>query len=80
MTERDFSHTKANDARDGGWVVHAGDPSDWECISKASNKDLGIMKSTKRMKVEGGWLYQVSTETPQGVAEALCFVEETGDF
>lgn len=34
----------------------------WECISKASSKSQGWMKSTKRMAVDGGTLFQVSTE------------------
>jgi len=75
---RDLSHTKANDARKGGWVVDAGDPSDWECVIKAHNDELGIMKSTKRMRVEGGYLYQVTTEHPNGNAEALAFVPNKG--
>ena len=71
---RDLGHTKENDAANGGWVTHKGSSDMWELICKASNEKLGIMKSTKRMRVSRGYLYQVTTETPQGVAEALCFV------
>lgn len=74
MAARDLSHTKANDARKGGWVIDAGDPGDWECICKAHHDRIGMMKSTKRMAVAGGWIYQVTTEGPKGYAEAVCFV------
>ncbi len=74
MSERKHNHTKESDAvASGGWEVHKGHTDDWELISKASNKSLGIMKSTKRMRVSNGYLWQVSTETPYGVAEALVF-------
>jgi len=57
-----------------------GDPGAWVVVGKASSKEQGWMKSTKRMAVEGGALFQVSTEhrDPAGVvtacAEALVFV------
>lgn len=59
--------------------VH-GDPGAWECVCKASSAEQGWMKSTKRMKVDSGWLYQVTTEhrNKSGIvtacAEALTFV------
>lgn len=74
MANRNLSHTTAEDAAKSGWVVDAGAPDTWETVAKAHNKDLMIMKSTKRMKVEGGYLYQVTTEGPNGYAEALQFV------
>lgn len=40
----------------------------------AHNAEARLMKSTKRMRVPGGWLYQVTTEGPHGYAEALAFV------
>jgi len=63
-------------------VVH-GDPGAWVLICKASSQSQGWMKSTKRMKVAGGWLYQVTTEhRANGVvtacAEALTFVPDVG--
>lgn len=73
---RNLSITNPGQAKASGWVVDAGDPSAWECISKAHNSDLGVMKSTKRLKVPGGWLYQVTTERPDAIAEALAFVPE----
>ncbi len=39
-----------------------GNPDAWGLVSKASSASQGWMKSTKRMKVDGGWLYQVTTE------------------
>lgn len=56
-----------------------GDPDTWECVSKASSASQGWMKSTKRMRVPGGYLYQVTTEhrrdgTVTACAEALAFV------
>lgn len=58
-----------------------GDPGLWVCLCKASSEQQGWMKSTKKMKVEGGYLYQVSTQqrSPDGnyvVAEALAFVPQ----
>lgn len=74
MAERDLSNTTSEDAAKSGWVVDAGAPDTWETVAKAHNSNLGLMKSTKRMKVEGGYLYQVTTEGPNGYAEALQFV------
>jgi len=41
---------------------------------------MRIMKSTKRFKVNGGWIYNTSTEIHEGddiaIAEALAFVPE----
>ena len=71
---RALSNTNPEQAAASGWVVDKGDPGIWETVCKAHNAAAGIMKSTKRMKVEGGWLYQVTTEGPAGYAEALAFV------
>ncbi len=73
---RDLGNTNPQQAAANGWVIDAGNPGDWECVCKAHNAALGIMKSTKRMRVQGGYLYQVTTETPKGIAEALAFVPE----
>lgn len=63
-------------AKTSGWTIDKGDHGAWECICKAH--DATTMKSTKRMAVPGGWLYQVTTEIRAGghvaVAEALEFV------
>lgn len=71
---RFLGNTNPEQAKTKGWVVDAGDPGAWECICKAHNPMAGIMKSTKRMKVPGGYLYQVTTEGSHGYAEALAFV------
>jgi hypothetical protein len=68
-------NTNTADAIAAGWQV-TGNPDVWELVCKASNPMLGIEKSTKRMKVPGGWVYQASTRTPSGVAEALAFVPD----
>ena len=73
---RNLGNTNPKDAKKSGWVVDKGDPGIWECICKAHNDDDGIMKSTKRMKVINGWLYQVTTEGPHGYAESLSFVPD----
>lgn len=39
-----------------------GDPGKWELICKASSQKQGWMKSTKRMAVEGGHIYQTTSE------------------
>ena len=75
MTMRDLSNTNPQQAAATGWVVDKGDPGMWETICKAHFQDK-IMKSTKRMQVPGGWLYCVTTEHPNGVAEALAFVPD----
>lgn len=58
-----------------------GNPEAWELVAKASSAHQGWLKSTKRHRVEGGWLYQVTTEHRSGgavvaCAEALTFVPE----
>jgi len=73
---RDLSNANPIQAANSGWIVDKGDPGVWECVCKAHNNEAQIMKSTKRMKVVSGWLYQVTTECPLGVAEALAFVPE----
>ena len=73
---RDLSNTNPNEAKANNWVIDIGDPSAWECVCKTHNDEIRIMKSTKRMKVNGGWLYQVTTESPLGLAESLAFVPE----
>lgn len=60
-------------------LVVSGDPGAWEVVCKASSVAQGWMRSTKRMAVAGGTLYQVSTEhrvdgCVVAVAEALAFV------
>lgn len=68
VTDMDALKEKVSD------VEVFGEPGAWQCVSKTSSKKEGWMKSTKRMKVPGGYLYQVSTQQGEQVAEALCFV------
>lgn len=52
-----------------------GDPDTWELICKASSNLQGWMKSTKRMKVEGGYLYQVTSEHQNNMCETVACAE-----
>lgn len=72
-TKRTETIENTKQAVASGWQV-VGHPDVWELVCKATNKDLGIMKSTKRMKVKNGYVYQVTTETMHGCAEALVYV------
>lgn len=53
---------------------HFGDPETWELVCKAWNKKEDWMKSTKRMRVIGGWVYQMSTQQGNNIAETSVFV------
>ena len=75
---RSMSVTSNEEAKLKGWKIIV--PFPGEVVGKASfaGKEEQIMKSTKRFKVEGGWIYNTSTEHHKGgnasVAEALVFV------
>ena len=77
---RSLGNTSNDEAKASGWEILK--PLNCEVVGKAILKDdvCAIMKSTKRFKVPGGWIYNTSTEytTNAGVsiAEALCFVPE----
>ena len=74
--ERELGNTNPEQAKSSGWILDKGKPGDWEVVFKAHNETEGIMKSTKRMQVSGGYIYQVTTEGPKGYAEALTFVPD----
>jgi hypothetical protein len=57
-----------------------GNPGAWKCVSKASSKAQGWMKSTKAMDVGTGVLVQVSTQQGDKVAEALTYVDGVGVY
>lgn len=82
MSERSLSnHDMPSATASTPDIVTAGDPGAWVIVGKASSKAQGWMKSTKRLRVEGGWLYQATTEHRHaGVvvacAEALAFVPD----
>lgn len=88
MSERALDNTNtATATATTSDIVVSGNPDVWELVCKASSKAQGWMKSTKRMKVPGGWLYQVTTEHRAGgvasgyvtaCAEALAFVPDAG--
>jgi len=68
-------NTNTADAQGNGWKI-TGNPDCWELVCKATSPD-GIEKSTKRMKVPGGYIYAVSTRIGVNAAgEALVFVPE----
>lgn len=75
---RSLTNLSHEDAASNGWYILR--PLNCEVIGKAvfDNGDTQIMKSTKRFKVEGGWIYNTSTEIHENnhvaVAEALVFV------
>lgn len=81
---RKFTNLSYEEAIENGWNILK--PLNCEVVGKAVFDDEGlkIMKSTKRFKVEGGWIYNTSTEihgneagvTTIAVAEALVFVPE----
>lgn len=76
---RELSNTDTAAAKTNGWAVDKGNPDAWELIVKAHNAELGMMKSTKRMKVDGGYLYCVTTEVNRhdgklAISEAIAFV------
>jgi len=77
---RNLENMSHEDAQKSGWKILK--PLDCEVVGKATFDDGSavIMKSTKRFKVEGGWIYNTSTEYHRegclSVAEALAFVPE----
>ena len=78
MQGKTFSNTDSATAAKSGVQVF-GNPDEWKLLCKAWSEEQGWMKSTKAMDVEGGKLYQVTTQqkNPDGsyaIAEALAFV------
>ncbi len=81
---RDMKLTSNEEAKKAGWEIIV--PFPGELVGKAvleggsESSPLNIMKSTKRFKVEGGWIYNTSTEIHKrdqvAIAEALVFVPE----
>ena len=77
---RNMEVVSNQEAEQAGWKVVV--PCPGELVGKTTyNKEgTGIMKSTKRFKVPGGWLYNISTEIHENgnvsVAEALEFVPD----
>lgn len=78
--ERDVRNLSQEDAQNVGWKILKDIKS--EVVGKAvlETKEETIMKSTKRFKVNGGWVYNTSTEYHKGIrvsiAEALVFVPD----
>lgn len=80
-TMRSMINTTNEEAKKASWKIIVPFPS--EVVGKATyeDKNMRIMKSTKRFKVPGGWIYNTSTEhiaadCTASVAEALVFVPE----
>jgi len=77
---RALDNMETGQAEASGWRMLK--PLNCEVVGKATYEDneMNIMKSTKRFKVEGGWIYNTSTEIHKGdqiaIAEALVFVPE----
>ncbi len=84
---RDMTNASTEQAKQNGWniikelnceVVGKAILDNSEINSEGKSILIKIMKSTKRFKVEGGWIYNTSTEYHKGdqisIAEALVFV------
>jgi len=77
---RNLKNLNHDDAKKSGWEILK--PLDCEVVGKAVLKQgtMSVMKSTKRIKVDGGYIYNTSTEIHKGsqvtCAEALCFVPD----
>ena len=77
---RKLTNIDDEEAQKNGWKILV--PFECECIGKAvyEGEDLKIMKSTKRIKVYRGYLYNVTTEMHNkgsvSVAEAVVFVAD----
>jgi hypothetical protein len=77
---RNLGNMSYEDAQRSGWEILK--DLDCEVIGKAVFNDkplsINIMKSTKRFKVPGGWIYNTSVEYHKqdkvAIAEALVFV------
>jgi hypothetical protein len=82
---RDLTNDSKEKAVENGWIIVK--PLNCEVVGKAVLKtdEMSIMKSTKRFKVEGGWIYNTSTEVHAGgrglvtIAEALVFVPDVSN-
>ena len=67
MEDRQLDNTNTTDTKKTTSDVKVtGDPDVWELVCKASSQSQGWMKSTKRMRIPDGWLYQVTTEHRSG--------------
>lgn len=60
-------------------LIIAGEPDAWAVVCKASSESAGFMKSTKKMAVPGGALFQTETQqrNPDGswaLSQAAVFV------
>lgn len=74
--EKDFSITSMAELQEKVSDVEIfGNPGEWELVCKASSKSQRWMKSTKRLKVDGGWLYQTETQQGDNLSQALAFVK-----
>ncbi len=95
MSDRTHQTFTPEQAAESGWSkvpapTIAGHGADWETVCKwtFAGRAQSILKSTKRLQVPGGWLYQVTTEVllpakegfPEHIecAEALAFVPDAG--
>jgi len=82
--ERKLDITSNEGAKDAGWEIIV--PFPGILIGKAIYEDPEtgeqIMKSTKRFRVPGGWMYNTTTEYHisgrVSVAEALAFAPDIG--
>lgn len=77
---RNLENMNHKDAVKNSWKILK--DGHYEIVAKATYcKDgVSIMKSTKRMKIDGGYLYNITTEFHKmgqvTIAEACCFVPD----
>ena len=77
---RDMDITSNKEAEAKGWKILF--PFLGDLVGKAvyQDDDIRIMKSTKRFRVDGGFIYNTSTEIHKegrvSIAEALAFVPD----
>ena len=83
MKPRKLDNITYKDAKDSGWNILRNSKFELETLGKAifNNDQHKIMKSTKRFKVPGGWIYNITTEVHQpnmkvSIAEACTFVPD----
>jgi len=82
---RDLTNDSKEKAEANGWKIIK--PLNCEVVGKAvlETAEISIMKSTKRFKVQGGWIYNTSTELHNNfihsayIAEALVFVPDINE-
>ena len=81
--DRNMMNATHEDAVKSGWNIMVDGSLEVVCKAVYEKDSIRIMKSTKRLPVPGGFIYNTSTEIHNGsnvsVAEAVCFVPYVKD-